>query len=135
MLNTPTYKKKLCNFSYISFLCDNACWVIWHDNFRNYLTCKEIITKERTVEALDRLKVDRLGLDEVDHKYLLGIIHRFKGGPVGLESLAVSIGEEPRTLEDVYEPYLLQIGLIKRTPRGRIATYEAYKHLNIEFKD
>lgn len=96
---------------------------------------EEIITKERTVEALDRLKVDRLGLDEVDHKYLLGIIHRFKGGPVGLESLAVSIGEEPRTLEDVYEPYLLQIGLIKRTPRGRIATYEAYKHLNIEFKD
>ena len=96
---------------------------------------EETISKERTVDALDRLKVDRLGLDEVDHKYLLGIIHRFKGGPVGLESLAVSIGEEPRTLEDVYEPYLLQIGLIKRTPRGRIATYEAYKHLNIEFKD
>ena len=95
----------------------------------------DIITKARTVEALQRLKVDELGLDDVDHKYILGIIHRFKGGPVGLESLAVSIGEEPRTLEDVYEPYLLQIGLIKRTPRGRIATYEAYKHLNIEFKD
>ena len=93
------------------------------------------ITKERTTEALERLKVDNLGLDDVDHKYLLGIIHRFKGGPVGLESLAASIGEEPQTLEDVYEPYLLQIGLIKRTPRGRVATHEAYKHLNIEKED
>ena len=90
---------------------------------------EEIITKERTVEALDRLKVDRLGLDEVDHKYLLGIIHRFKGGPVGLESLAVSIGEEPRTLEDVYEPYLLQNGFLNRTPRGRMASVLAYTHL------
>ena len=81
------------------------------------------ITKERTTEALERLKVDNLGLDDVDHKYLLGIIHRFKGGPVGLEAIAASIGEEPQTLEDVNEPYLLQIGLIKRTPRGRIVTY------------
>ena len=89
------------------------------------------ITKERTTEALERLKVDNLGLDDVDHKYLLGIIHRFKGGPVGLESIAASIGEEPQTLEDVNEPYLLQIGLIKRTPRGRIATAEAYRHLHI----
>ena len=94
---------------------------------------EDIITKERTIDALDRLKVDTLGLDEVDHKYLLGIIQRFKGGPVGLESLAASIGEEPQTLEDVYEPYLLQIGLIKRTPRGRIATAESYHHLNIPF--
>ena len=85
-----------------------------------------------TIEALERLKVDNLGLDDVDHKYLLGIIHRFKGGPVGLEAIAASIGEEPQTLEDVNEPYLLQIGLIKRTPRGRIATAEAYRHLNIE---
>lgn len=92
----------------------------------------EIITKERTVEALERLKVDDLGLDDVDHKYLLGIIHRFKGGPVGLEAIAASIGEEPQTLEDVNEPYLLQIGLIKRTPRGRIVTSEAYRHLNIK---
>ena len=91
-----------------------------------------IITKERTIEALERLKVDDLGLDDVDHKYLLGIIHRFRGGPVGLEAIAASIGEEPQTLEDVNEPYLLQIGLIKRTPRGRIATREAYKHLNIK---
>ncbi len=96
---------------------------------------EDVITKERTIEALDRLKVDQLGLDDVDHKYLLGIIHRFKGGPVGLESLAASIGEEPQTLEDVYEPYLLQIGLIKRTPRGRIATFEAYNHLNIQMED
>ena len=90
------------------------------------------ITRDRTIEALERLKVDNLGLDDVDHKYLLGIIHRFKGGPVGLEAIAASIGEEPQTLEDVNDPYLLQIGLIKRTPRGRIATAEAYRHLNIE---
>lgn len=95
---------------------------------------EDIISKQRTIEALDRLKVDQLGLDDVDHKYLLGIIHRFRGGPVGLESLAASIGEEPQTLEDVYEPYLLQIGLIKRTPRGRVATQEAYKHLNIQIE-
>ena len=82
----------------------------------------EIITKERTIEALRRLKVDELGLDDVDHKYLLGIIHRFRGGPVGLEAIAASIGEEPTTLEDVYEPYLLQTGLIKRTTRGRVVT-------------
>lgn len=92
----------------------------------------DVITKERTNEALQRLKVDNLGLDDVDHKYLLGIIQRFKGGPVGLEALAASIGEESTTLEDVYEPYLLQTGLIKRTTRGRIATELAYKHLNIE---
>ncbi|RHM62397.1 Holliday junction branch migration DNA helicase RuvB [Coprobacillus sp. AF33-1AC] len=92
----------------------------------------ETITKERTIEALERLRVDNLGLDDVDHKYLLGIIHRFKGGPVGLEAIAASIGEEPQTLEDVNEPYLLQIGLIKRTPRGRIVTEVAYRHFNIE---
>ena len=66
------------------------------------------ITRDRTIEALERLKVDNLGLDDVDHKYLLGIIHRFKGGPVGLEALAVSIGEDAGTIEDVYEPYLVQ---------------------------
>lgn len=92
----------------------------------------EMITKKRTQEALQRLKVDELGLDDVDHKYLLGIIHRFRGGPVGLEALAASIGEEATTLEDVYEPYLLQIGLIKRTPRGRMVTDLAYQHLHIE---
>jgi len=92
------------------------------------------ISKETTMAALLRLKVDELGLDDVDHKYLLGIIERFKGGPVGLESLASSIGEEATTLEDVYEPYLLQMGLIKRTPRGRMVTSKAYEHLNIDYQ-
>lgn len=78
-----------------------------------------------TQHALDRLKVDALGLDEVDIRYLKGIIERFKGGPVGLEALASSISEEPMTLEDVYEPYLLQLGFINRTARGRVATSKA----------
>jgi len=81
--------------------------------------------------ALNRLKVDALGLDEVDLRYLKGIIERFKGGPVGLEALASSIQEEPMTLEDVYEPYLLQLGFINRTPRGRVVTALAYQHLGI----
>lgn len=93
----------------------------------------ERITKARTSEALERLKVDELGLDDVDQKYLLGIIERFKGGPVGLEALAASIGEEPQTLEDVYEPYLLQTGLVKRTHRGRIVTEMAYEHFKIPY--
>ncbi|WP_129693246.1 Holliday junction branch migration DNA helicase RuvB, partial [Candidatus Nanosynsacchari sp. TM7_ANC_38.39_G1_1] len=80
-------------------------------------------------DALDRLQVDELGLDRVDHKYLHGIIERFKGGPVGLEALASSIGEEATTIEDVYEPYLLQIGFIERTPRGRRVTIKAKRHL------
>ncbi len=79
--------------------------------------------------ALKALKVDCLGLDDVDVKYLEAIIKRFNGGPVGLEALASSIGEEVMNLEDVYEPFLLQIGLINRTPRGRVATEQAYKHL------
>ena len=90
------------------------------------------ISNKVTIEALKRLKVDELGLDDVDHKYLLGIIERFSGGPVGLESIASSIGEESTTLEDVYEPYLLQVGLIKRTPRGRVVTERAYAHLKID---
>lgn len=85
--------------------------------------------------ALDRLQVDQLGLDSVDHRYLRGIIERFKGGPVGLEAIASSIGEEPSTIEDVYEPYLLQIGFINRTPRGRVATQKAYEHLKINFQE
>lgn len=85
--------------------------------------------------ALDKLKVDHLGLDNVDHKYLKGIIERFKGGPVGLDALASSIGEETMTLEDVYEPYLLQIGFINRTPRGRIVTEKAYQHLGYDLKE
>ena len=89
------------------------------------------ITYQRTLQALESLKVDSRGLDDVDHKYLFGIIERFQGGPVGLEAIAASIGEEATTLEDVYEPYLLQIGFIKRTPRGRVVTDEAYHHLKI----
>lgn len=81
------------------------------------------------IDALNALKVDSLGLDDVDIRYLLSIIERFKGGPVGLEALASAIGEEIMNLEDVYEPYLLQLGMINRTPRGRVATELAYKHL------
>ncbi|MCI5745963.1 MAG: Holliday junction branch migration DNA helicase RuvB [Erysipelotrichaceae bacterium] len=87
-----------------------------------------------TSHALNALKVDELGLDDVDIRYLKGIIERFKGGPVGIESIAAAIGEEEVTLEDVYEPYLLQQGLINRTPRGRIATEKAYKHLHIPYQ-
>ena len=85
--------------------------------------------------ALNRLKVDALGLDEVDLRYLKGIIERFKGGPVGLDALASSIQEEPMTLEDVYEPYLLQLGFINRTPRGRVVTALAYQHLGISMQE
>ena len=81
--------------------------------------------------ALEALKIDDLGLDDVDIKYLKAIIERFQGGPVGLESIASSIGEEITNLEDVYEPYLLMIGLVNRTPRGRVATAKAYDHLKI----
>jgi holliday junction DNA helicase RuvB len=75
--------------------------------------------------------VDRLGLDALDYRILNAIIDKFGGGPVGLETLSASIGEEADTIEDVYEPYLLQMGLIQRTPRGRIATRRAYEHLNL----
>ncbi len=85
--------------------------------------------------ALDRLKVDHLGLDDVDIRYLKGIIERFKGGPVGLEAIASSIQEESMTLEDVYEPYLLQIGFINRTARGRVVTLKAYEHLGLKAQE
>ena len=85
-----------------------------------------------TEEALDRLKVDKMGLDNTDHELLLAIIEKFNGGPVGVEALSSSIGEEVTTIEDVYEPYLLQTGLLKRTSRGRIATDKAYQVLGIE---
>lgn len=93
-----------------------------------------VIDLEITRGALEKLKVDSLGLDDVDIRYLRGIIERFKGGPVGLEAIASAIGEETITLEDVNEPYLLQIGFINRTPRGRMVTEKAYKHLNINFE-
>ena len=87
-----------------------------------------------TEEALERLKVDKMGLDYTDHELLLAIIEKFNGGPVGVEALSSSIGEEVTTIEDVYEPYLLQTGLLKRTSRGRIATAKAYQILGIEKK-
>ncbi|MBB6282879.1 Holliday junction branch migration DNA helicase RuvB [Geobacillus subterraneus] len=90
------------------------------------------ITLPLAVEALERLQVDRLGLDHIDHKLLLAIIEKFAGGPVGLETLAAVIGEEAQTIEEVYEPYLLQTGLLQRTPRGRVATPSAYAHLRME---
>jgi Holliday junction DNA helicase RuvB len=91
-----------------------------------------IITKDIAVQALERLQVDRLGLDNIDYKLLRGIIENYQGGPVGLNTIAATIGEEPQTIEDVYEPYLLQIGFIQRTPRGRMAARLAYDHLNLE---
>lgn len=93
------------------------------------------ITQEIAALALDRLNIDELGLDYVDHKFLLGIIERFGGGPCGIEAIAASISEEPQTLEDVYEPYLLQLGFIKRTPRGRVVTPEAYAHLGVPYME
>ena len=89
------------------------------------------ISLEVTKDSLNRLKVDFMGLDRVDIKYLEGVINRFKGGPVGIESLASAIGEEAVTLEDVVEPYLLQIGFINRTPKGRMATDKAILHLEM----
>ncbi|WP_282172576.1 Holliday junction branch migration DNA helicase RuvB [Cytobacillus firmus] len=83
-------------------------------------------------EALGLLQVDRLGLDHIDHKLLRGIIEKFRGGPVGLETIAATIGEEAHTIEDVYEPYLLQIGFLQRTPRGRIVTDLVYRHFQME---
>lgn len=83
-------------------------------------------------EALELLQVDRLGLDHIDHKLLKGIIEKFRGGPVGLDTIAASIGEESETIEDVYEPYLLQIGFLQRTPRGRVVTEAVYHHFGME---
>ena len=91
------------------------------------------ITDEVANDALELLGVDSLGLDYVDEKLLVTIIEKFKGGPVGLDTLAASIGEDRNTIEDVYEPYLLQLGFINRRPRGRIAMPLAYEHLNIPY--
>ena len=93
-----------------------------------------IIDLEITNSALNRLKVDKIGLDNTDHELLLAIINKFNGGPVGIEAIASSIGEEVTTIEDVYEPYLLQMGLLKRTARGRVVTDKAYEVLGIEKK-
>ncbi|MFN7249224.1 MAG: Holliday junction branch migration DNA helicase RuvB [Anaerobacillus sp.] len=90
------------------------------------------INLELAIDALERLQVDPLGLDHIDHKFLKGIIEKFRGGPVGLDTIAATIGEESHTIEDVYEPYLLQIGFLQRTPRGRMVTYKVYEHFQME---
>ncbi len=92
-----------------------------------------IITKQAANHALERLQIDELGLDRIDHRMLRAIIENYGGGPVGVETLAATIGEEAVTLEDVYEPYLMQIGFLTRTPRGRCVTQLAYDHLGIHF--
>jgi Holliday junction DNA helicase RuvB len=93
------------------------------------------ITETVTHEALALLEVDVLGLDDVDRKVLRAIIEKFDGGPVGLETIAAAISEEPDTIMDVYEPYLLQLGFLDRTPRGRVVTRRAYEHLNLPYSE
>lgn len=90
-----------------------------------------LITAEQASAALSRLDVDEQGLDEMDRKLLEIIIRNYDGGPVGIKTLAVACSEEPRTIEDIYEPYLIQKGFIKRTPRGRVATPRAYQHMRL----
>ncbi|MDE6712665.1 MAG: Holliday junction branch migration DNA helicase RuvB [Lachnospiraceae bacterium] len=91
-----------------------------------------IITKETADYALDLMEVDKYGLDQMDRNILLAMIERFNGKPVGLDTLAAALGEDPGTIEDVYEPYLLKNGFLSRTPRGRVATLEAYRHFGLE---
>ncbi len=93
------------------------------------------IDLDTTKKALNRLKVDEMGLDETDYQLLKAIIEKFNGGPVGIEAIASAIGEEVSTIEDVYEPYLLQNGLLKRTARGRVVTEKGYEHLHIEYQE
>ena len=97
------------------------------------IMCDGVITKEAADLALQRLEVDHLGLDVIDRRMLTAIIRNYSGGPVGLETLAATIGEEAVTLEDVYEPYLMQLGFLTRTPRGRCVTALAYDHLHIPY--
>ncbi|HOQ37065.1 MAG TPA: Holliday junction branch migration DNA helicase RuvB [Acetivibrio sp.] len=92
------------------------------------------ITYDIAKMGLDALEVDKMGLDAVDRNLLMSIIDKFAGGPVGLETLAATIGEEPGTIEDVYEPYLLQLGFINKTPRGRVATKLAYEHFGLRYE-
>ena len=94
-----------------------------------------VITKELADTSLELLQVDRLGLDNMDHKLLMGMIEKFLGGPVGLDTISATVGEESHTIEDVYEPYLLQIGFLQRTPRGRIVTNLVYEHFGIEVNE
>ena len=99
------------------------------------ITGDGVITDTIADQALAMLEVDKLGLDQIDRTMLLTIIEKFGGGPVGVDTLAAAISEETDTIEDVYEPYLLQLGFINRTPRGRVATLAAYQHLGIPMRD
>lgn len=94
-----------------------------------------VITAEVTHEALKLMEIDHLGLDEIDRRILRTIIEKFGGGPVGLDTIAASISEDSSTIMDVYEPYLIQLGFIDRTPRGRICTIHAYEHLKIDYPE
>jgi len=94
--------------------------------------CDGVITDEIAAYALDMMEVDKFGLDHIDRNILLTMIEKFKGGPVGLDTLAAAIGEDPGTIEDVYEPYLIKNGFLARTPRGRMVTELAYSHLGLE---
>lgn len=96
---------------------------------------EKTISLETTHEALEMLQVDQVGLDHIDHKLLTCIIEDFQGGPVGLDTIAATIGEESQTIEDVYEPYLLQIGFLQRTPRGRVVTPKAYEHFGLKVNE
>jgi len=96
---------------------------------------KGVVTKAVAVDALAKLEVDKIGLDQVDHMVLRTIVEKFDGGPVGLETIAASISEEADTIMDVYEPYLLQLGFLERTPRGRVATRLAYEHLGLKYRN
>jgi Holliday junction DNA helicase RuvB len=90
-----------------------------------------IITDEVALVAMERIQVDPMGLDAIDHRMLLSMIQNYRGGPVGLDTIAALIGEESQTIEDVYEPYLMQIGYLQRTPRGRVVAPAAYRHLGL----
>lgn len=104
---------------------------------RDYAQVKadNIITDIVAWEALQMLQLDQKGLDEIDRRLLIALVEKFEGGPVGLDTLAACISEEPETLEDVYEPYLMQLGLLKRTARGRMVTREVYTYLNLKPKN
>ncbi len=102
-------------------------------DFANY-EGKDSIGYDDAIKALNALKVDAIGLDDVDIRYLKTIVERFRGGPVGLDAVANAIGEESTNLEDVYEPYLVQLGFIDRTPKGRVVTEKALKHLKIDYQ-
>jgi Holliday junction DNA helicase RuvB len=104
---------------------------------RDFSTVKgqKVINDEMVNFSLQLLKIDSMGLDEVDHKILQTMIAFYQGGPVGVNTIAANIGEEVDTIESVYEPYLLQIGFLQRTPRGRVVTLAAYQHLNLPVPD